>query len=189
LTVVARATYVAIDPPRKYPHYFRFMLLSGVADPARLNAATSRWVVARCGSLLVGLSTRHAREVLDAPALARLPGGQAAVGITSMRGRIVPVFALDRMLGTGKGAVAGLPVVVVEVPGRIAGLVVDRVVKVVAASVNADPSVPALAAGATGTGKYTGGTFIGLDVVTLLQDAFRTRLAETESDGEWHARS
>lgn len=189
LTAITHGAYVAFSPPRKYPHCFRVMLLSGVADPTRSSAGTSRWVVARCGDLTVGLAARQAREVLEAPALTRLPGARAAVGIMSLRGRIVPVFALDRLLGAGDRSVVGLPVVVVEVAGRSAGLIVDRVVTVVAASVNAAASTEALPTGATGTGRYAGGTFIGLDAAVLLQDGFRTRQAETESDREWHARS
>ncbi len=138
---------------------------------------------------MVGLSARHAREVLDAPALTHVPGAKTAVGILSLRGRILPVFALDRLLGTGERSVVGLPVVVVDVAGRSAGFVVDRVVTVVAASVNAAVSSSALPKGATGTGQYAGGTFIGLDAAVLLQDGFRTRQAETESDREWHVRS
>ncbi|HKJ91941.1 MAG TPA: CheW domain-containing protein [Longimicrobiales bacterium] len=164
------------------------MLLSGVADPARLNVATPRWVVAQSGDLLVGLSARQAREILEAPALTRLPGGRAAVGVMSLRGRILPVFALDRLLGIGARDETGRPVVLVEVDGRTAGFVVDRVVGVEAASVKPAASSADLPPGAAGTCSYEGGTFIGLDAAALLQDAFRTRQAETESDREWHAR-
>jgi chemotaxis signal transduction protein len=118
-----------------------------------------------------------------------MPGAQTAVGVMSLRGRILPVFALDRLLGAGERSAAGLPVVVVEVAGRSAGLVVDRVVTVVAASVNPAPPTAQLPTGATGMGTYGGGTFIGLDAAMLLQDGFRKRQAETESDTEWHARS
>jgi chemotaxis signal transduction protein len=127
--------------------------------------------------------------VLDGPALTRVPGASVAVGVMSLRGRILPVFALDRLLGIGEGEVAGRPVVVVDVAGRSAGLVVDRVVTVVAASMNAAAPGSALPTGATGLGTYAGGTFIGLDAAVLLQDGFRTKQAETESDREWHVRS
>jgi chemotaxis signal transduction protein len=86
----------------------------------------------RVGRERYAVPIENVLEVAELGSLSALPGAGAAVlGVRNLRGQVLPVFDLARVLAiTGDAA---LPrVVVAEHEGRLAGLAVDEVTDVVA---------------------------------------------------------
>ena len=91
-------------------------------------------------------------EVLVAGPVTRLPGSAPAIaGVTSVRGRIVPVVDASRALGTTVPVTRDRFLVVATPDGPVA-LVVDRVDAVVAAEVELVADLPERDDGATADG-------------------------------------
>ncbi|AWU96652.1 chemotaxis protein CheW [Azospirillum ramasamyi] len=62
-------------------------------------------LVARGAEMLYGLDLRHLGQIVPMPRLARVPGAQHAVlGVIAVAGRVMRLFDLDRLCGTGPGA-------------------------------------------------------------------------------------
>ncbi len=77
-------------------------------------------------------------EVAELGALSPLPGaGGAVLGVRNLRGSVLPVFDLARVLAIAGDATAPC-VVVAEHDGRLAGLAVDEVTDVVALEAEAE---------------------------------------------------
>jgi purine-binding chemotaxis protein CheW len=78
------------------------------------------------------LPIARVREILRPGAITRLPGAPAHVrGITNVRGRIVPVVDLRERLGLGAAEpTARSRVLLVELGGRVVGVLVDAVSQV-----------------------------------------------------------
>ena len=95
-------------------------------------------------------------------------------GIFDLRGAIVPVFDMRILLGLAPAQAGGNPVVIIlDIEGRPAGIVVDSVCQVVALEANAIKPVPAakndLAASAIlGATSIEGGLLIVLDIARLM---------------------
>jgi purine-binding chemotaxis protein CheW len=86
----------------------------------------------RVGQERYAVPIENVLEVAELGVLSALPGaGGAVLGVRNLRGSVLPVFDLARVL-----AIAGDPsaprVVVAEHEGRLAGLAVDEVTDVVA---------------------------------------------------------
>lgn len=114
-------------------------------------------LVARGAEMLYGLDLRHLGQIVPMPRLARVPGAPHAVlGVIAVAGRVMRLFDLDRLCGTGPGAgtEAEQPgyAVVLRTGGRPAALrlrEVERVADIVPprtpAPVEAGPLVRAIA--------------------------------------------
>ena len=86
----------------------------------------------RMGRERYALPIENVLEVAELGSLSALPGAGAAVlGVRNLRGQVLPVFDLARVLVIG-GDAAPPRVVVAEHAGRLAGLAVDEVTDVVA---------------------------------------------------------
>ena len=85
------------------------------------------WLLVRVGRRLVGLSLPRVVEVLQPGAVHAVPSAEPAVrGVTSVRGRILPVVHLGALLdGAACPAIQAETIVVAEVEGRRVCLEVD----------------------------------------------------------------
>jgi chemotaxis signal transduction protein len=94
----------------------------------------------RLGRERYAVPIENVLEVAELGTLSALPGtGPAMLGVRNLRGQVLPVFDLARVLAIA--ADAGLPrVVVAEHEGWIAGLAVDEVTDVVALAGAAEPA-------------------------------------------------
>ncbi len=82
------------------------------------------------GAEQYALAIAGVREVRELGDVARVPGAPASVlGVTNVRGEVLPVLALADLLGLA-GDVQARRIVVVEDAGRRAGLAVDELVDV-----------------------------------------------------------
>jgi two-component system chemotaxis sensor kinase CheA len=92
-----------------------------------VTLAIMRALLARVGDELYALPLTHVAETVDPPAseIRRLQGREAML----LRGSLLPLVRLGTLLGTGNGVAAGrVPVVVLEVGERRAGIAVDALV-------------------------------------------------------------
>ena len=94
----------------------------------------------RLGRERYAVPIENVLEVAELGTLSALPGaGPAMLGVRNLRGQVLPVFDLARVLAIAADAV--LPrVVVAEHEGWIAGLAVDEVTDVVALAGSAEPA-------------------------------------------------
>lgn len=85
-----------------------------------MSRAASGWLLVRVGRRLVGLSLPRVVEVLQPGPVHQVPSAERAVrGVTSVRGRVLPVIHLGALLeGTACPAIQGETLVVVELEGR-----------------------------------------------------------------------
>ena len=101
--------------------------------PMQAHGPVRRWVRFVCGARLFGIPLERVREILTPQPLTRLPGcGETVAGLVGVRGRVVTVLDLGRILGTG--ASASLPdhrLLLVDADERTVGLVIDDVKAVV----------------------------------------------------------
>ena len=86
----------------------------------------------RVGRERYAVPIENVLEVAEVGSLSGLPGaGGAVLGVRNLRGQVLPVFDLARVLAIA-GDAAPPRVVVAEHGGRLAGLAVDEVTDVVA---------------------------------------------------------
>ncbi len=84
----------------------------------------------RVGSERYALPIENVLEVAPLGAVSAVPGaGGAVLGVRNLRGQVLPVFDLARVLAIAAGASTSR-VVVAEHQGRLAGLAVDDVTDV-----------------------------------------------------------
>jgi len=118
------------------------------------------------------LRVREIRE--HAPVTRIANSAPAMLGIFDLRGAIVPVFDMRLMLGMAPAAPGGNPVVIIlDIDGRPAGIVVDVVCQVVALERGAVKPVPSgstdlEAACIIGATSIDDGMLIVLDIVRLM---------------------
>lgn len=95
------------------------------------EVAGQRYVVFTLLGERYALPVASVREVIDAPALTRVPRAPSCVeGIVNLRGSVVPVVHLGRRLGLEEGATPRC-IVFVEWQNEVVGLLVDEVVAVI----------------------------------------------------------
>jgi purine-binding chemotaxis protein CheW len=101
------------------------------ADPGTgRSGAGVRLLVFRVGDLRCAVEVRLAREVVPAQSATRVPGSAPAVtGLVNVRGVLVPLVDARRALGYA--AAEGDSIVLLDVAGRTAGLLVDEVLDLV----------------------------------------------------------
>jgi purine-binding chemotaxis protein CheW len=84
----------------------------------------------RVGSERYAVPIENVLEVAELGELSALPGaGDAVLGVRNLRGRVLPVFDLARVL-TIAGDATALRMLVAEHQGRLAALAVDEVIDV-----------------------------------------------------------
>jgi purine-binding chemotaxis protein CheW len=115
------------------------------------------------------------REIRAYSPVTRIANAAASMrGIFDLRGAIVPVFDMRILLGLPPAAPGGSPVVIIlDIDGRPAGIVVDSVCQVVVLPDNAVKAVPAAradleAASIIGVASVEGTMLIVLDIARLM---------------------
>jgi len=94
------------------------------------SRAGVRLLVFRVAELQCAVEVRLAREVMPVQAATRVPGSAPAVtGLVNIRGVLVPLVDTRRALGYA--AAAGDSIILLDVAGRTAGLLVDEVLDLV----------------------------------------------------------
>ncbi|MFP5517491.1 MAG: chemotaxis protein CheW [Alphaproteobacteria bacterium] len=132
-------------------------------------------LVARGAETLYGLELRHLGHIVPMPRLARVPGAPHAVlGVIAVAGRVMRLFDVDRLCGSGPGAGPGAEqpgyAVVLRTGGRPAALrlmEVERVADIV------PPRTPAPAEAGPLVRAIAGDRMAILDMAALL-DAVKT---------------
>ncbi|AWB06388.1 chemotaxis protein (plasmid) [Azospirillum humicireducens] len=132
-------------------------------------------LVARGAETLYGLELRHLGQIVPMPRLARVPGAPHAVlGVIAIAGRVMRLFDIDRLCGSGPGAGAEAEqsgyAVVLRTGGRPAALrlrEVERVADIV------PPRTPAPAEAGPLVRAIAGDRMAILDMAALL-DAVKT---------------
>ena len=135
------------------------------------SGAGVRLLVFRVADLQCAVEVRLAREVLPAQAATRVPGSAPAVsGLVNVRGALVPLVDARRALGYP--AAQGDSIVLLDVAGHVAGLLVDEVLDLVTVGdgewaerkdlPGVDPRV------ARAVGRSNGMAFVLLDCDALL---------------------
>ena len=114
-----------------------FRLEVEVRAPEALDPATMgpvRLVSIELARELYGIDIRIVQEVIRVGTITRVPGAPSPIqGITSLRGKILPVLDLRSRLGLPQAQVQTRSrIVVVEIGGRHLGLLVDAVQQVLA---------------------------------------------------------
>ncbi|HXT47806.1 MAG TPA: chemotaxis protein CheW [Gemmatimonadaceae bacterium] len=94
----------------------------------------TRLLLMRQGAEFFALELASALEALELPELTRLPGAPASLlGMTTIRGAVIPVFAASRVLDVDGKAGGDKVLVVVRDGDRQIGMVVDEVEDVIMA--------------------------------------------------------
>ncbi len=128
-----------------------------------------------------GLELLRVKEVIRLREITRLPTAPAWVkGIINLRGDVIPIIALRDRLGLeAREATTDTRVIVVEIDGRLLGMVVDsasQVVRIPAAQIEPPPRMPGALAREfiSGVGKLEDRLVIVLNVDALLSRGERT---------------
>lgn len=88
---------------------------------------TEDLVLARAGATPVGLRLTEIAGLYDAARVVRAPGGAPGfVGLAGVRGRVVPVFDLASLLGSGAADAAPRPLLAIAAGADRVGLLVSR---------------------------------------------------------------
>jgi chemotaxis signal transduction protein len=127
----------------------------------------------RVGRERYAVPIENVLEVAELGSLCALPGaGVAVLGVRNLRGQVLPVFDLARVIAIA-GDAAPPRVVVAEHEGRLAGLAVDEVTDVVALAGEADPAEAEYLSGAL----LEDGQLVGIIDVERLFGALAARAA------------
>lgn len=147
------------------------------ADPITGRSGTGvRLLVFRVADLKCAVEVRLAREVVPVQSATRVPGSAPAVtGLVNVRGVLVPLVDARRALGYP--AAEGDAIVLLDVAGQTAGLLVDEVLDLVTVGdgewaarrdlPGIDPRV------VRGVGRSQGVAFVLLDCDALLAPLLR----------------
>lgn len=132
-------------------------------------------VVFRLGQELYGVNIHQVREIIPRQAITRVPRTQPCVlGVTNLRGRIIPVLDLRRRLNLQASAEPGQEkIAVAEIDGQTVGMLVDGVSEVLQVESSAVEPSPATARGVdtqyiTGVAKIAERLVILLDLRKVL---------------------
>jgi purine-binding chemotaxis protein CheW len=141
---------------------------------ADLCVMPDRVVVFRMAGQRYALPIDRVQEVQQIVAFSTIPsGGVGILGMIDLRGRVVPVVDLRRMVGL-PSAPYGLetPMLVCHRAGQLVALIVDEVEDVLGVSeecVQAPPAVHALSSKMIGVARLTDGLVYVLDIDVLLE--------------------
>jgi purine-binding chemotaxis protein CheW len=126
-------------------------------------------VVFRLKEQVYGVDINHVLEIIRATGVTAIPGAPAFVeGVINLRGRVIPVIDLARRLGLGTtGRSENTRIIIVEVGGATAGMVVDGVSEVLRLSPDDIQPPPAMVAGVSAA-FLQGIALVGERLVILL---------------------
>lgn len=126
-------------------------------------------VVFRLKEQVYGVDINHVLEIIRAAGVTAIPGAPAFVeGVINLRGRVIPVIDLARRLGLGTtGRSENTRIIIVEVGGATAGMVVDGVSEVLRLSPDDIQPPPAMVAGVSAA-FLQGIALVGERLVILL---------------------
>lgn len=140
------------------------------------------------GSEEYGMELLSVKEVIRAPTVTRLPRAPSFVkGIINLRGDVIPVVDLRDKFGLEATAdTAATRVIVVDVEGRLVGMVVDSASQVVRIPADQIEPPPPVAGGLPseiikGVGKIDGRLVILLNIGVILSADERIELDRMEA--------
>jgi purine-binding chemotaxis protein CheW len=126
-------------------------------------------VFVRLGAESYALSVDHVLEVVDGGGISPLPGaGPHVMGVRNLRGQVVPVVDLARVLEVPDGS-APQRMVIAQDAGRKAGLAVDEVIGVEELPEASEEATSSHVAGAA----LVDGALVGLVDVPSILDAIQ----------------
>jgi purine-binding chemotaxis protein CheW len=103
----------------------------------------------RVGGESYAIGVEHVLEVAELGAIAPVPGApESVLGVSNLRGQVLPVFELASVFGIKREGVARR-LVVVEHEGRRAGFAIDEVVDVAALAAPSEEAESTFLHGAT----------------------------------------
>lgn len=106
-------------------------LNSGVSDAAG-DQSILQFVGFRLGGKDYAFPIDQTREIVELQSITPTPEvPEHVVGVTNLRGQIIPIVDLQRVLSPGAPATKSRQAVVVEVSGQLTGCLVDSVTRVV----------------------------------------------------------
>ena len=134
----------------------------------------------------VAIPLEHAREVIRARTITRVPGAPAwVIGLLNVRGAVIAVGDLRLLHGRARTAAREGLVVLVEDGGRTAGLRVAEIVGVHPAVWEAEPEADHDAGGDAGAGRGTaaGGEGGGVLLAGLARLTSDARMGADDAEG------
>lgn len=139
------------------------------AEAGIATAADPQWVVFACSDRRYAVPLHRVREIVTPRPFTRLPGSEGAVaGLIAVRGRVITAYDAGLALGRDRAAAAvDHRILLVDVAGRIAALVVEDVCAV------AELPLEAVETGALviGSAEWDGVPVDALDLEHLLERA------------------
>ena len=144
-------------------------------ENASNDASGNEYLTFRMGEEEYAIDILRVREIRALTPVTRIANSAPAMkGIFDLRGSIVPVFDMRILLGLAPCEVANPVVIILDIDGRPAGIVVDTVRQVVALERGAVKPVPSVSTvvdadcirGAT---QQDDGMLIVLDIVRVMQ--------------------
>ena len=129
-----------------------------------------RWVTFRLADEGYGINVMQVQEVLRITDVAPVPGAPHFVlGIINLRGNVVTVLDMRKLLGLMPGEVTEQSRIMVIESGKVTvGLLVDSVAEVV--NINASQIDPAPSVGNDDSSRYIQGVFSREDQILILID-------------------
>ncbi|MBE3587700.1 MAG: chemotaxis protein CheW [Thermoanaerobacteraceae bacterium] len=139
-------------------------------------------VVFRLKEQTYGVDIGHVMEIIRAADITAIPGAPSFVeGVINLRGRVIPVIDLARRLGLAPTTVADhTRIVIVEVGGATAGMMVDGVSEVLRLSRESIQPPPAMVAGVSAA-YLQGIALVGERLIILLDTTRVFRREEKEA--------
>ncbi|MGH7476854.1 MAG: chemotaxis protein CheW [Longimicrobiales bacterium] len=151
------------------------MRLESGAAVAPAGSATPthapEWIIVGCGDVRLGFALARVSEIVPPPPMTRVPGSTAAaLGLASVRGRLVTVLDLGMALELSAGAGGEESrLLLIEQAGRSIGLAVDAVLGIVRAEPSAADATGPGSAPVLGVCHTAGAEFYALDADRLLR--------------------
>lgn len=140
--------------------------------------AVEKWVTFGIEQEIYGIKVLRVQEVLRVPDIAPVPGAPSYVlGIINLRGNVVTVIDMRCRLRLGERAHNDQTrIIVVEIRGQIAGILVDRVDEVI--ELSADNLAPLPNVGERENSRFLSGVAHRGDDVLILVDVDQLLSAE-----------
>lgn len=122
--------------------------MSGMRDDGALHGDAVELCAFRVGEEEYVVDLRRVREILHAGPITAVPRAPEGIeGVVNVRGNVIPVVDVRKRLAVKPWPGGRAKLLVVEVAGRVLGLVVDAVVEVVRTRRSAIGPPPVAAAG------------------------------------------
>lgn len=167
---------------------------SPIEDPAMAEETQDEVLLVsfRLGKEHFGVEILMVKEIITVPEITRIPNAPPFVeGVINLRGRLVPVIDLRKRLKVGKESYERQTrIVVVQIEGKITGLVVDAVEAVMSVpgdSIETAPEIVTVGVESqyiTGVSKLDNRMIILLDFNRLLSKDEMVKLHRIGQDGE-----